>query len=186
MQDLLTNAFDDLIEEDETDLEESHEGGTLHSNYQQSNQSGDISGTQFSSNKKVEFNGDSLYSPLHPGETADLSETQYRSVNDCSMNNSSSVKSNSQQQNPKKHSVRFSPMDDQTMDSYKPQWKYNGGGGGDSREQHYLSSGLNSEAELEILYAARGSEINKLTSEIHQLHHKTAILGKSFKLQFPI
>jgi hypothetical protein len=173
LQDLLTNAFDDLIEEDETDLEESHEAGTLHRNYQQSNQSRDISETQYSTQKKTEFNGDSLYSPLHPGDKADLSETQYRSVNDHSVNSSSSVKSNAQH-NPKKHSVRFSPMDDPTVDSFKPQWKYNGG----DSEQHYLSSGLNSEAELEILYAARGSEINKLTSEVHQLHHKTAILGK--------
>ena len=176
MQDLLTNAFDDLIEEDETDLEESHVGGNLHNNFQLSNQSRDSSATQFLAKKNVDFNGDSLYSPLHLGEKDNyLSETQYRSVDEHSLNSSPPVKAANTQPNSKKHSVRFSSLDDPQQDSFKPNWKYNDVG---AREQHYLSSGLNSEAELEILYAARGSEINKLSAEVHQLHHKTALLGK--------
>ena len=42
----------------------------------------------------------------------------------------------------------------------------------------YLSSGLNTGSELEILYSARGAEIAKLSAELNEARHRVAILGK--------
>lgn len=76
--------------------------------------------------------------------------------------------------NHKKNCVRFSPLEESKTNSYRPSWNRSNE---EEIEKHYLSSGLNSQAELEILYAARGTEISKLNSEIHHLHHKVALLG---------
>ena len=170
---MLTNAFDDLIEEDESDLEttnphfskllpdKSHELESDHSKY-------------INSSKDQSYPGNSLYSPLHQ-QTGDLSETQYPGVNDPS--NNSSLNSWSQQQNShKKNCVRFSPAEENKPNTYRPH-NWNHSNNEEDVERHYLSSGLNSKGEMEILYAARGNEITKLTTELHQLHHKVALLG---------
>jgi hypothetical protein len=108
-----------------------------------------------------EYRGDSLYSPLHEG--GELSTTQY------SLNNNSPPKSAAF----KNTQVRFSQIEDSGTQSYRPHW-----GNIDEAEKEYLSSGLNSTSGLEILYAARGSEISKLSTQLHDLQHKVALLGK--------
>ena len=108
-----------------------------------------------------EYRGESLYSPLHEG--ADLSSTQY------SLNNNSPPKSAGY----KNTRVRFSQSEETDTQSYRHPW-----GNIDEAEKEYLSSGLNSTSGLEILYAARGSEISKLSTQLHDLQHKVALLGK--------
>ena len=76
----------------------------------------------------------------------------------------------------KKNCVRFSPLGENKTNTYnRLQWNHSNDE--EDMEKHYLSSGLNSQAELEILYAARGTEISQLTAELHQLHHQVALLG---------
>ena len=166
LQDLLTNAFDDLIEEDEaaSELEAT--------NYEHS---ASASSKALAENH-AEFNGNSLYSPLYLHQADLMSETQYHSSEN--QNLASTSFDSLSQHNHKKHCVRFSPLEEPADSSPHLHRQLNQDSNADNmREHHYLSSGLNSQAELEILYAARGSEIKKLTLELHQLQHKTALLG---------
>ncbi len=131
--------------------------------------------SKYNSSKDLGYAGNSLYSPLHQ-QNGDLSETQYPGVDNPSINSSFNSWT---QNNHKKNCVRFSPAEESKPNSYRPQ-QWNQMSNEEDTEKHYLSSGLNSQAEMNILYAARGTEIAKLTTEVHQLHHKVALLGKFY------
>ena len=119
-----------------------------------------------------EYQGDSLYSPIHDGK--DLSTTQYHQIDLMNtIENGSSAKSATHSQ--KKLGVRFSQIEETASKSYKQLWSRHI----EDAENDYLSSGLNSQAELEILYAARGTEVAKLSSEVQGLKHKVALLGNT-------
>ena len=168
MRDLLTNAFDDLIEEDESDLENTNQHFSKHVSDKSQEFSSDSSKHNFS--KDQEHVEDSLYSPLHHERNEDLSETQYHG----NSNNMSSFNAWSHNRL-KKSCVKFSPVEENKTNTFKrPHSNHEIEA---EKENHYLSSGLNSQAELEILYAARGTEISQLTAELHQMHHQVALLG---------
>lgn len=170
---MLTNGFDDLIEEDESDLEATHDHSASKLSVNQSQQmQTDVS--RYNSSKDQGYAGNSLYSPLNQDKNDDLSETQYHEVGNPGPSNNTSLNSWAQSSH-KKNCVRFSPMEENKTQLYRQQWDYNYE---DAREQHYLSSGLNSQTEMETLYAARGKEIAKLSAEIHQLQHNVALLGR--------
>ncbi len=159
---MLTNAFDDLIE-DESDLESTVDR-TRNSEAMGSiltGQSGDDGNLKFLGTED-KFQQDSLYSPLH--------ENQDSSAAQLSLNNNSLLKSTH-----KNTRVRFGPLFEESgSQSYQPTWRAKL----EETEREYLSSGLNSRSELDILYAARGSEITKLEIQLHQLQHKLAMLGE--------
>lgn len=171
MRNLLTNAFDDLIEEEDGDLDATQD----HLSKLSVNQSQEIQAdaSKYNSSKDHGYAGNSLFSPLHQDKEDDLSETQYHGVDNSGPSNNASFNSWAQSSH-KKNCVRFSPIEENTTKTYRKQWNYNVE---DVSEKHYLSSGLNSQDEMETLYAARGKEISKLTAEIHQLQHSVAILG---------
>lgn len=119
-----------------------------------------------------EYLGDSLHSPIHRQQTGNMPEPLHQ---DITVDGESNTSFNTWSQNShKKNCVRFSPLEETKTNSYQPTWNHSSE---EEIEKHYLSSGLNSQAELEILYAARGTEISKLMSEINHLHHKVALLG---------
>lgn len=152
-----------------------------HSAVGQINKSERMDSSKLFGAKSQEFTGDSLYSPLHLHQGDLLSETQYQGEDSPSPNLATTFDTLSQH-NHKKHCVRFSPLNEQEENSSKMPWKvHQDSNKGDDREQHYLSSGLNSQAELEVLYASRGAEIKKLTLELHQLQHKAALAGNLFQ-----
>lgn len=161
---MLTNAFDDLIEE-ETDLEVTYPHSSEISLENQ--------GVTLDHLKAKDIPGylkSSLYSPVNEGHES-LSETQYHDTESCNPNNG--LNSDSWvKEGLKKSNVKFSPLQNNKSNKSQ-QW----GKSKDESEKHFLASGLNSQAELEILYAARGSEISNLTDELHQLNHKVALLG---------
>lgn len=181
---MLTNAFDDLIDEDEDEIvnEMENTGDDSHINLQRSKNPEATSHTpKYLSTKQQDYVSDSLYSPINlPG---DLSETQYH---DSATSTTSPPNSISQHQH-KKHCVRFSGQEDIDLESYTHQkWRSSPGYNYNNKEQQYLSSGLNSQSELEILYDARGTEIQKLSDELHKLQHKVALLGtKLSQFVFP-
>ncbi|KAI9557077.1 hypothetical protein GHT06_016875 [Daphnia sinensis] len=168
LRDLLTNAFDDLIEEDESDFEATGQHSRLHLEKSQEFQS-DSSKQNMSQGQ--EYLGDSLHSPIHHRQNEDMPESLHQDTPADSESNMSfgTWSKNSH----KKNCVRFSPLEESKTNPYRPSWNHSNE---EEIEKHYLSSGLNSQAELEILYAARGTEISKLNSEIHHLHHKVALL----------
>ncbi len=172
MQNLLTNAFDDLIDEDEVPNEMENTGDDSHFLQPSKNLEATSHSPNYLAAKQQDYIGDSLYSPINlPG---DLSETQYH---DSATSTTSPRNSVSQHQH-KKHCVRFSGQEDTDSESYNHQkWRSSPGYNYNNKEQQYLSSGLNSQAELEILYDARGTEIQKLSAELHKLQHKVALLG---------
>lgn len=169
LRDLLTNAFDDLIEEDESDFEATDQHlSRLNSEKSQEFQS-DSSKQNISQGQ--EYLGDSLHSPIHRQQNEDMPEPLHQDIPADSESNMSF--SSWSKNNHKKNCVRFSPLEESKTNSYRTSWNRSNE---EEIEKHYLSSGLNSQAELEILYAARGTEISKLNSEIHHLHHKVALL----------
>jgi len=162
LKDLLQNGFDDL-QIDESDLETTHEDRP--DSFQ--NFSNEPLKTITRNNQ---YNGDSLYSPIN---NTNISTTQYLDVEDSSRptNNNSLYTSKSLSQ--KKHCVRFSQVEDTETIHYSSKWMHETD---EEREKHYLSSGLNSKEELEVLYGSRGSEISKITADLHDLRHKVVLL----------
>ncbi len=166
-----------MIEEDESDFETTNQHFPKHQSDKSQEFPSDSSKHNFS--KDQEYAGNSLYSPLHHEGNGDLSETQYHGVDNPS--NTSSYNAWSQNSH-KKNYVRFSPLEESKTNTYnRPRWSHSNE---EDVEKQYLSSGLNSQAELEILYAARGTEISQLTAELHQLHHQVALLGIFLDIAF--
>lgn len=164
-----------MIEEDESDLEAT-------ANNESNIQTNKTLPTQLNPSKNQldlknhPYLENSLYSPLQQHNGEDLSETQYHGVDNHTPSNVSSFNS----WIPKDHRKdfdKFTIEGEKNIHSYRKQWDYTTQ---DQTEQNYMSSGLNSKEEIEILYAARGMEISKLTAEIQQLHHTVALLGTSW------
>lgn len=169
---MLTNAFDDLIEDDEisSEMEASHDNHNFSSGgtNQGHNQSDSSNYVPMGNHG---YNGNSLYSPIHA--QGDLSGSQYNGTENPSSSNPSLELLSKVPH--RKHCVRFSALDDSK--SIRQEWVPHSDATNDKAEQHYLSSGLNTQEEFKILYAARESELKKMSSQLLRLQHKTALLG---------
>lgn len=163
-----------MIEEDESDTSNHHCSNYL-SGASYDHHPHHSSTEHNSSDNKVYQ--DSLYSPLHLKD-GNLSETQYNHVGHESSSNSLG---HMPLRTKKKNSVQFHSSEENLIKPYKSNWHQ---APEDENENRYISSGLNSQKELEVLFETQSSEIAKLKTEIHHLHHKVALLGKEENVSF--